>query len=158
MANTGATDHMLPDKAAFISYNSISNLQVQMGNNYFIPVLGRDTALSPSMVRVSSSAMPSMSPGLWCPSTVCACTSNNVAAHSMVHTRLGYLSVSQPLCSLLTRHPAVTSPMSLLVATHHWISFIISNQEAQPLSTHQKWPLPCHRHVKPPMLLRLYLP
>jgi hypothetical protein len=45
MADTGATDHMLPDKAAFISYKSISNLQVQMGNYSFIPVLGRGTAV-----------------------------------------------------------------------------------------------------------------
>jgi hypothetical protein len=40
VADTGATDHMLPDKAAFISYKAISNLQVRMGNSSFIPVLG----------------------------------------------------------------------------------------------------------------------
>ncbi len=40
VADTGATDHMLPDKAAFISYKAISNLQVCMGNNSFIPVQG----------------------------------------------------------------------------------------------------------------------
>ncbi len=40
VADTGATDHMLQDKAAFISYKSISNIQVRMGNNYFILVLG----------------------------------------------------------------------------------------------------------------------
>jgi hypothetical protein len=50
--------------------------------------------LSPSMVSVSSSAMPSTSPGSWCPSTACTRASPNVAAHSMEHTKLGCLSVS----------------------------------------------------------------
>jgi hypothetical protein len=36
---------MLPDKAALISYKPISNLQVRMGNNSFIPVLGCGTAV-----------------------------------------------------------------------------------------------------------------
>jgi hypothetical protein len=45
VADTGATDHMLPDKADFILYKSISNLQVQMGNSSFITVLGRGTAV-----------------------------------------------------------------------------------------------------------------
>jgi hypothetical protein len=44
-ADTGATDYMLSDKAAFISYKSISKLQVWMGNNFFIPVLGQGTAI-----------------------------------------------------------------------------------------------------------------
>ncbi len=45
VANTGAMDHMTPDKSVFISYKAISNLQVRMGNNSFIPVLGRSTAI-----------------------------------------------------------------------------------------------------------------
>jgi hypothetical protein len=36
---------MLPKKAAFISYKLVSNLQVRMGNNAFLPVLGRGTAV-----------------------------------------------------------------------------------------------------------------
>ncbi len=40
VADTGATDHMIPDKPAFISYLTMSNLQVCMGNIAFIPVLG----------------------------------------------------------------------------------------------------------------------
>ena len=40
VADTGATNHMLPEKGAFISYKSVSNLQVHMGNNSFLPVLG----------------------------------------------------------------------------------------------------------------------
>jgi hypothetical protein len=40
MADSGATDHMFPDKSAFISYRLVTNLQVQMGNNSFLPVLG----------------------------------------------------------------------------------------------------------------------
>jgi hypothetical protein len=45
VAGTGATDHMFPDNSAFISYKLVSNLQVRMGNNAFIPVLGRGTAI-----------------------------------------------------------------------------------------------------------------
>jgi hypothetical protein len=45
MADTGATNHMLPKKAAFISYKLVSNLQVCMGNNSFLPVLGHGTAV-----------------------------------------------------------------------------------------------------------------
>ncbi len=45
VADTGATDHMFPDKLAFISYKSIPNLQVWMGNNFFLPVLGHGTPI-----------------------------------------------------------------------------------------------------------------
>jgi hypothetical protein len=36
---------MLPEKATFISYELVSNLQVRRGNNSFLPVLGRGTAV-----------------------------------------------------------------------------------------------------------------
>ena len=45
MVDTGATDHMVPDRLAFISYKAIRNLHVCMGNNSFAPVLGRGTAI-----------------------------------------------------------------------------------------------------------------
>jgi hypothetical protein len=45
VADTGATDHMLPDKSAVISYKRIFNLQVRIGNNSYLPVLGRGTAI-----------------------------------------------------------------------------------------------------------------
>jgi hypothetical protein len=45
IANTGAIDHMTPHKSAFISYKTIENLQVRMGNNSYVPVLGRGTAI-----------------------------------------------------------------------------------------------------------------
>jgi hypothetical protein len=45
VADTGATDHMFPDKLTFISYKSIPNLQVWMGNNSFLPVLRRSTTI-----------------------------------------------------------------------------------------------------------------
>ncbi len=44
VADTGVTNHMLPKKATFISYKSVSNLQVCMGKNSFHPVLGPGTA------------------------------------------------------------------------------------------------------------------
>jgi hypothetical protein len=36
---------MVPDKLAFISYKFISNLNVWMGNNSYIPVQGRGSAI-----------------------------------------------------------------------------------------------------------------
>jgi hypothetical protein len=45
VADSGATDHIFPDKLAFISYKLVSNLQVCMGNNSFLPVLGCCTAI-----------------------------------------------------------------------------------------------------------------
>jgi hypothetical protein len=45
VADTGATDHMTPDKSVFISYKVVANLQIRMGNNSFVPVLGRGTAI-----------------------------------------------------------------------------------------------------------------
>jgi hypothetical protein len=45
VANSGATDHMLPDKSTFISYNLVTNLQARMGNNSYLPVLGQGSAI-----------------------------------------------------------------------------------------------------------------
>jgi hypothetical protein len=45
VADSGAMDHMVPDKSSFISYKTISGLNVRMGNNSYIPVLGRGTAI-----------------------------------------------------------------------------------------------------------------
>jgi hypothetical protein len=44
-ADTGATNHMLPDALAFISYKRVMDLSVRMGNNSFVPVLGWGTAV-----------------------------------------------------------------------------------------------------------------
>ena len=45
VADTGATNHMFPDKSMFKSYTRIPNLQVWMGNNSYLPVLGRGTPI-----------------------------------------------------------------------------------------------------------------
>jgi hypothetical protein len=45
VADTGVTDHMLPDISAFISYKCVTDLSVCMGNNYFVPVLGRGISI-----------------------------------------------------------------------------------------------------------------
>jgi hypothetical protein len=45
VADTGATDHMVPDRGTFISYKSVHGLRVRMGNNSFAPVLGRGMAI-----------------------------------------------------------------------------------------------------------------
>ena len=45
VADTGATNHMLPDKSAFISYHTITGRRVRMGNNSFAPIAGHGTAI-----------------------------------------------------------------------------------------------------------------
>ena len=45
VADTGATDHMLPDKSAFISYRPVTGCRVRMGNNSFAPILGSGLAV-----------------------------------------------------------------------------------------------------------------
>jgi hypothetical protein len=45
VADTGATDHMVPDRSAFISYKSVHGLRVCMGNNLFALILGRGMAI-----------------------------------------------------------------------------------------------------------------
>jgi hypothetical protein len=45
VANSGATDTMLPNKSGFISYKKVSGLNVWMGNNSYIPVLGQGSAI-----------------------------------------------------------------------------------------------------------------
>jgi hypothetical protein len=45
VADTGATDHMVPDRGTFISYKLVRSLRVRMGNNFFAPVLGRGMAI-----------------------------------------------------------------------------------------------------------------
>jgi hypothetical protein len=45
VADSGATDHILSDKSAFISYKLVTNLQVRMGNNFYLHVLGQGSAI-----------------------------------------------------------------------------------------------------------------
>ncbi len=45
VADTGATDHMLPEKSAFISYYPVTGRRVHMGNNSFAPIAGYGTAI-----------------------------------------------------------------------------------------------------------------
>ncbi|EJK72873.1 hypothetical protein THAOC_05551, partial [Thalassiosira oceanica] len=45
VADSGATDHMVPDRSAFYSYRPVHGLRVRMGNNAFVPVVGRGTAV-----------------------------------------------------------------------------------------------------------------
>jgi hypothetical protein len=45
IADTGATNHMIPDKSAFISFYPLSGCQVCMSNNSFAPILGHGSAI-----------------------------------------------------------------------------------------------------------------
>jgi hypothetical protein len=45
VADTGATNHMVPNKSCFISYKVVSGLSVWMGTNSYVPVLGCGTTI-----------------------------------------------------------------------------------------------------------------
>ncbi len=45
VADSSTIDHMIPDKSAFISYKMVTNLQVGMGNNLYLLVLGHGTVI-----------------------------------------------------------------------------------------------------------------
>ena len=45
VADTGATGHMCPERLAFISYHSVTNVNVCMGNKTLAPVLSKSTAV-----------------------------------------------------------------------------------------------------------------
>ena len=45
VADTGATDHILPNKSAFISCYPVTGRQVCMGNNSFASIAGYGTAI-----------------------------------------------------------------------------------------------------------------
>jgi hypothetical protein len=45
VADTGATDHMILDKGAFISYRPVSGRRVRMGKNSFASILGSGSAV-----------------------------------------------------------------------------------------------------------------
>ena len=45
VADTGATDHMLPNKSAFFSYYPVTGRRARMGNNSFAPIAGYGTAI-----------------------------------------------------------------------------------------------------------------
>jgi hypothetical protein len=53
VADTSATDHMIPDKSTFISYRPVTGRRVRMGNNSFAPVLGTGSAvIAPNGKRI----------------------------------------------------------------------------------------------------------
>ena len=45
IADTGATDHMFPERSSFISYHRSAKSRVRLGNNSFAPILGEGTAI-----------------------------------------------------------------------------------------------------------------
>ncbi len=45
VADTGATDHMLPDKSAFVSYTLVAGHRIRMGNNLFALIAGKGSAI-----------------------------------------------------------------------------------------------------------------
>ena len=124
VADSGATDHMLPDKSAFISYKSTSNLKVRMGNNSSLPVLGRGSAiifLNGQRVLVRNALH------LLCRFIVFEPTFNSRAAVFLTQMMPVCWCTSLPLCFRLTPPPIGLYPMSLWVGRPHFRHFTMFN-------------------------------
>jgi hypothetical protein len=120
VADIGATDHMFPNKLAFISYKSIPNLQVWMGNNSFLPVLGHGPPTSLLMVSASLFATRYMCQVLQFHSTAFAHTSSKMVVAFWEPSRLGCWCISLGLFSRKRRRPTATSPTNLLAGLPCW--------------------------------------
>ncbi len=81
--DTVATNHMLPNKAAFISYYPVSGQQVQMSNNFFAPILGHNTAIISLNGKKIQSVNVFTSWSYETHFTVFGHTNNNVAVDSL---------------------------------------------------------------------------
>ncbi len=140
MADSGATDHMFPDKSAFISYRLVTNLQVRMGNNSFLPVLGRGLAiisLNGQHILVRNALHV---PGLVIPSTAYVATLRNPAVTLLVRPVLVSWSDSLPLFCPSTPRRIAIWPSSLWGAPLPSILYITSSLAA--LRHFTLWNLP----------------
>ncbi len=148
VADTGATDHMTPDKSVFISYKAITNLQVCMGNNSFIPVLGRGTAifslscqcvLVQNVLHVSGLAVPLYS----------LCAHLKQPGCGFFGTFEAEMLVYFPtLCCPLTPARIVTSHVNLLVTVLYCLHFTTLNLGVHRLCILLKSPhLPAWPHL-----------
>ena len=45
VADTGATDHVFPERSAFISFHRSAKSRICLGNNSFAPILGKSIAI-----------------------------------------------------------------------------------------------------------------
>ncbi len=160
VADTGATNHMLPDCAAFISYKSVHNLCVWMGNNSYAPVLGQGTAI----ISLNGKCLL-----IW---NVLHLLALQVPLYSLrahiCNCRCGFLGSFDTGMQVYfwewflawTHKPTVTYPMYLLVSWPCCLPFIMSNHDALLLSTQSRvlpfglaWALPCFQALSHPLTL-----
>jgi hypothetical protein len=115
VTDTGATDHMFPNKLACISYKSIPNLQVWIGNNSFLPVLGCGTtiiSLNGQRILVCKACYMCLVSRFY--STSFAHISSNMVVDFWGPLKLGCWCISLSLFSRWTRCLTATSPINLL--------------------------------------------
>jgi hypothetical protein len=139
VAETGATDHMFLNKLAFISYRSIPNLQVWMGNGVALPS-------SLLMVSASLFAMRYMCQVLRFHSTAFAHTSSNMVVAFWGPSKLGCWCISLSLFSWWTCHPTATSPTNLLAGLPRWTPYTTCSHAVLLLYTFQN-SLLCHARL-----------
>jgi hypothetical protein len=114
VADTRATNHMLPDALAFNSYKQVTDLSVRMGNNSFVPVLGWGTAvfsLNDKRVLVRNTLHV---PGLAIP--LYSLVPIYISKDAVLSGRLKRASTSifHPLSFLLT------CPLTVILSTNLW--------------------------------------
>ncbi len=117
-------------KSAFISYKRISNLQVRMGNNSFLPMLGWGTVIISLNGQRYLSGMPFMSPVWLCHCTAFGPILNSLAAVFWAPPSWVRWSTFHLLSYPLTLHPTAMSPMSPLALQLCWRVSITFNIDA----------------------------
>ncbi len=134
VADTGAMDHMFPDKSAFISYKRISIESVWVTIPFFLCWAGVQQS-SLSTVNESLSVTPFTSLVWRCRCTAFGPILNSLAVAFLAPLSWACLSTSHPLSYPLTLHPTVNSPMSPLDLQHLWRVSITFNVGAHRCST-----------------------
>jgi hypothetical protein len=109
VTDSGATDHMLPDKSAFISYNLVTNLQVRMGNNSYLPVLGQGSAI----LSLNGQCILVRNRAWWCLYTASALISLSMVVGSLGPQELASSFGFQPLSCWWILSRIATSHMNL---------------------------------------------
>jgi hypothetical protein len=139
IADSGATHRMFPDKAAFISYKATSELKVQMGNNSYLPILGRGSSIISLNGQRFLFGMLFMSRVLRCLYIASELTSNSQDAVLLEIMMPVCWYIFPPLCSRLTHHPIALSPTSLLAGPLHCRPFTTSSLGVVHLYTPPKF-------------------
>jgi hypothetical protein len=152
VADTGATNHMVPDKACFISYKLVSGLSVWMGKTHMFQSWVAALPSLPSMASVSWLETSSTFWAWWYLFTVYALMSPSVVVVSWALMNQGFLSTSLPFFCRLTWPWTAISPSTRSVILLHCTLSDTFNIGVLQSHTHLKFLCVCLRLLLPQFL------